>query len=507
MGTFNMGNNRYGTCKMGYMVPIQLQEVLPGEVWKCKSRALIRMAPMVAPVFSRVKIRIHHWFVPNRLVWTNFTKFITGGEDGMDASVHPYFEINESVGTSSLMDYLQIPPSVAVGTRINAMPVRGYQLIKKLFYRDQDLEDSAPGLPTISLADGADTTTTTALQRFCWDKDIFTTARPFTMKGPDVTIPVSASSDPLVERVSNAAAWKSYNAATNTASATGHSQIDGSSLLTNSVTNTSFDPMGGLAVDADDFYIQIPDLRLGAAMARYEENRARFGGNYVDYLNYLGVNYSDKTLQRPEYLGGDQDVISFSEVLQQSPNSDDGSSEGDGVGTMTGHGISAFGKGGFKYRAEEHGFIHSVMMIAPESEYGNGVPKMYDRFTKEDYWQQELEHIGQEMVKNRELYAASASMYDPEGEFGWIDRYESYRTANNHQAVNGEMRDTLAFWNMVRLADPISPLPFVLNDTFVQCNPTNRIYQATWEDQVWYKIDNRAKKHSLVTANARPLLF
>jgi len=517
VGTFNMGNDKYGTCKMGYMIPIQLQKVLPGDVWKCKTRALLRLAPMVAPQFSKVKVRIHHWFVPTRLVWTDFPSFITGGEDGMNATVAPYFNITESQGQSTAMDYLGIPEAVAAGTHISAVPMRGYQLIKKLFYRDQDLETA----PTISLGNGEDTTTTKSLQRFCWDKDIFTTARPWTMKGPDVTIPISGGlggsapvlgigkqDDSFLE--SSVTARESDGTTSVYATA---SKIDPSVSTKNFYVeqeSTSGFPnihadLESSDVETDDLYVQIPDLRLAAAMARYEENRGRFGGNYVDYLNFLGVNYSDKTLQRPEYLGGDQGVIQFSEVLQTSaPDAD----EGEGVGTMVGHGISAFGKGGFKYRAEEHGFIYTIMMIAPDSQYGNGIVRdHYSEFTKEDYWQRELEHIGQQMVQNKELYAASASMYDPEGEWGWVDRYEHYRTAAHHQSVCGEFRDSLAFWHMVRLADLDSPVPFVLNDSFVQCQPTDRIYQATWEDQVWFKIDNRAKARRLVTANAKPILF
>lgn len=500
MGTFNFGNDKYLTCKMGYMVPIQMHEVLPGDTWKMRSKAMIRMAPMVAPVLSKVKVRIHHWFVPHRLVWPNFTDFITGGEDGLNASVFPYVTVSESLGQSTLADYLGIPPAVASGTTISALPFRSYQLIKKLFYRDQDLEAA----PVISTADGPDSTTDRSLQPFCWDKDIFTTARPFLQKGPDVTIPISGGPAP-VELADDLDLSPLTRLASDHTLATSINPLrsDGDGKFADASNNPlALDPNGTLEVsDLDDLYIQLPDLRVGAALQRYEENRARFGGSYPDYLNFLGVRYSDQRLQRPEYLGGDQGVISFSEVLQTTPVDDEG------VGNMYGHGITAFGKQGIKYRAEEHGFIISIMMVAPDSQYGNGIHKAWLRRTKEDFWQRELEHIGQEGIQNRELFAAAAMDYDPAGNFGYADRYQSYRESSGYQSVAGEMRDSLAFWHMVRLADPLAPLPFALNDSFVQCQPTNRIYQATWEDQLWCKIDNRAKVKRLVTSNARPVLF
>lgn len=502
MGVFNQGNDKFITCKMGYMVPIQLQEVLPGDNWKMRSKAMIRLAPMLAPQFSRVKVRIHHWFVPNRLVWDEFTDFITGGEDGMNASVFPTLEIDEFAGEGSLLDHLGVNPSAAENTLVSALPVRAYQLIKKLFYRDQDLETA----PVIDVGSGPDTTTDLSLQQFCWDKDYFTTARPWAQKGPDVTIPLSGGPADI-DRVSNAAAWRAVDSGTNNIAGGGNTQFDGAGLMTDSTTTVSLDPMGGLEADTDDLYIQIPDLRVSAALYRYQENRSRFGGNYPDYLNFLGVRYSDQRLQRPEYLGGDQGVISMSEVLQTSPESTDGDSDASGVGTMTGHGLASFGRQAIRYRAEEHGHIISIMMVAPDSMIGDGIHRMWLRNTKEDFWQKELEHIGQEGIYNRELCAQAAGGYDPGGRFGFQDRYQSYREGTGHPCVAGEMRSSLAFWHMARLLDPMAVVPYELNDSFVRCTPTTRVYQATWEDQLWCKIDNRAKVRSMVTANARPVLF
>lgn len=513
MGTFKLSAPpKYMTMKMGCLVPIQCREVLPGDTWQAHSQALIRLAPMVAPQFSTVTAKIHHWFVPNRLVWEDWEKFITGGEDGLDASVYPTISITESSGTSTLLDYLGVPPSVANPTTISALPVRACALIWNENYRDQDLQTKL----VIDKTSGPDTTTSTALQNVCWDKDIFTTARDSAAKGPDVVIPVSGGPAPVLGIGSENGTFGNTSG-TNTRESDGTTSTYANyriSSVGNADNQMRIEEGGGadggtadypwIRTDVDDVYTSIDDLRVGLALRRYEENRLRFGGRYPEYLSFLGVNYSDSRLQRPEYLGGGQEVLQFSEVVQTAPED---AEDSQGVGNFTGHGIGSLRSNKFKRYFEEHGHVISFLIVKPVSQYGDGLNKMWLRRTKEDYWQRELEHIGQEEIQNRELYAASSGGYDPAGRFGYQDRYEHYRTGAHEPSVAGEMRDALSFWHMTRLADLVSPLPFVLNSDFVSCVPTNRIYQATWEDQLWCRVDNSIIASRLVTDNAKPMTF
>jgi len=149
-------------------------------------------------------------------------------------------------------------------------------------------------------------------------------------------------------------------------------------------------------------------LREALALQRYEEARARYGSRYVEYLRYLGVRSSDARLQRPEYLGGGRQTLQFSEVLQTAEGADP-------VGEMRGHGISAMRTNRYRKFFEEHGFVITVMSVRPKTIYAQGLFRHWNRRTKEDFWQQELQHIGQQEILNKELYAAHAN---PNNTFG-----------------------------------------------------------------------------------------
>ena len=178
------------TCDAGQLVPIGMTEVLPGDTFQHSTSLLVRASPLNTPVMHPVHVRVHHWFVPYRLIWTNFHNFITGGSDGNDATVAPYISIpggGYNVGT--LADHLGIPPSVGAGIHVSALPFRAYQLIHNEWYRDQDLVTPS----VINLGDGADATTDVNLKFCAWEKGYFTSARPWTQKGPAVSLPLGTS--------------------------------------------------------------------------------------------------------------------------------------------------------------------------------------------------------------------------------------------------------------------------------------------------------------------------
>ncbi|MEM2002466.1 MAG: major capsid protein, partial [Candidatus Methanomethylicaceae archaeon] len=184
---FSLSNYKLLSGDMGELIPVGLTEVLPGDTIQQATSALVRCAPLLTPVMHPVHVRIHHWFVPHRLVWDNFENFITGGPDGNDASVPPTVSSGSDGGFAigSLADYLGVPPQIDDLT-VSALPFRGYALIFNEWYRDQDLVAPLP----ISTADGPDTTTSLDLQKVAWEKDYFTSARPWEQKGPDITIPI-----------------------------------------------------------------------------------------------------------------------------------------------------------------------------------------------------------------------------------------------------------------------------------------------------------------------------
>ena len=174
---------------MGNLVPIGVLEVLAGDSIQQSTSALIRAAPLLAPVMHRVDVRIHHWFVPNRIIWEDWETFITGGPDGNDSSEYPTIDMGGSgAAVGSLADYLGVPTGVA-NLEVSALPFRAYNLIFNEWYRDEDLVSEL----ALSLASGADSTTATDLVNCAWEKDYFTSARPWEQKGPDITVPLGTS--------------------------------------------------------------------------------------------------------------------------------------------------------------------------------------------------------------------------------------------------------------------------------------------------------------------------
>lgn len=464
---FSLSSYRLLSLKMGQLVPIGLTEVLPGDTFQHNTNLLLRCSPLVAPVMHPCHVRIHHWFVPNRIIWDGWENFITGGPDGMDASSPPWFDLGgATVAESTLWDYMGIPTGTyPAGTyKISALPFRAYALIFNEWYRDQDLVTPL----VISKASGQDTTTNIALQNVAWEKDYFTTARPWTQKGPTVTIPLTGNA-PVTGIGILPAAVAGATGTLNETGANGVTYTQGNSFNTGNLfaklqgTNPSAKP----AIFADLSGVSAADidtLRKAFALQRYEEARARYGSRYTEYLRYLGVRSSDARLQRPEYLGGGRQTIQFSEVLQTGVTTGGSTS---GVGNLKGHGIAAARSNRYRRFFEEHGFVVSLLSIKPRTIYQSALHKHWSRFVKEDYWQKELEHIGQQAILQREINATSAA---PNGTFGWQDRYDDYRRTES--GVSGNFRSTLDFWHLARIfsGDP------ALNGAFVTSDPTNRVF-------------------------------
>lgn len=501
---FSLSHHKLFSCNMGQLVPIGLTEVLPGDSFQHSTAALVRVAPLLAPVMHPVEVAIHHWYVPHRLVWEDFEDFITGGPDGMDDSVFPTITLTYGAGppatgnntVGSLADYLGVPPENN-NLEVSALPFRAYSLIFNEWYRDQDLVTPL----VIDETSGPDTTTNTTLQYRAWEKDYFTSARPFTQKGPTVSIPLTGD-----------APISGLGVATGSTRTAGPFPVK-TSVGTETYTDGGFISnaagqelrMRSDASNIPDVYADlsnvsaasINDLRLAFALQRYEEARARYGSRYTEYLRYLGVRSSDARLQRPEYLGGGKNTIQFSEVLQTAPSADDGV-----VGTLKGHGIGAMRSNRYRRFFEEHGYVVSLLSARPRTMYTQGLPRTWNRRVKEDFWQQELQHVGQQEVYNRELFVGAGGT--PGGVFGYQDRYDEYRRMES--SIAGEMRTTLAdYWHMARI---FASQP-TLNADFVTSNPTDRIYAVTEElaNQLYIMARHSIQARRLVARTGTSYIF
>lgn len=452
---FSLSHYHLTSMNQGPLVPIGHFEVLPGDTVQMSTSALVRAAPLVAPVMHPVHARIHHWFVPYRILWDSFEAFITGGPDGDDASATPKITGTRLGGVTagSLANYLGIPIGTygATTSKFSALPFRAYNKIFNEWYRDQDLITALAQ----ATSDGDDAVTNISMPNVAWEKDYFTSARPWEQKGAAVTVPLQAApADPAGPGL--------IRNATTGATVAGALSAGVAGGLLAGATDVFYDPFGTTTIDVND-------LRESMALQRYAEARARYGSRYSEYLRYLGVKSSDARLQRPEYLGGGKQTIQFSEVMQTAEGVNP-------VGMLRGHGIGAMRSNRWRRFFEEHGIVMSFMSVKPRTVYMQAANKSWFRDVKEDYWQRELEHIGQQAIENREVFAATTA---PGGVFGYQDRYDEYRRAESR--VTGEFADTLKYWHMAR---DLTALP-TLNASFVESNPTTRIYAATTANQLY----------------------
>ena len=492
----SLSNTKLFTHDMGQLTPIGLLEVLPGDTIQQATTALVRCSPLLTPVMHPVDVLVQHYFVPNRLMWTSWEDFITGGPAGTSLPTFPTIAIpGGGFAVKSLADYLGVPTGVGAGQTVSALPFRAYALIWDEYFRDPDLQSEL----VVNLGDGADATTNTTLQNIAWQKDYLTTARPWEQKGPAITIslgnqaPVKGlmADSGITQSLAGltavgAAATGQTSRSANTGIFAGSKSAVGTAAATafNSTNANVYADLTGASA------ITINALREALALQRFEEARARYGSRYVEYLRYLGVRSSDARLQRPEYLGGGRQTIQFSEVLQTA--------EGvNSVGTMRGHGITAMRSNRYRRSFEEHGLVLSFMGVRPKPLYMDGLPRHWNRRNKEDFWQRELEHIGQQEVLNKEVRLAHAT---PDGIFGYSDRYAEYR--GQESTISGEFRSTLNMWHFGRAfgSDP------ALNSDFVKCVPTEVPFAVNTTNVLWSMAKHSIQARRLVTGNTQSFI-
>lgn len=502
---FSLSHYRLFSGRMGMLMPIGITECLPGDTFQQATSVFLRCSPLVTPVMHPVHVTVHHWYIPTRLLWDDWEDFITGGPDGMNASIMPTITAPSEGGFAigSLADYMAVPSGIP-NLEVCVLPFRAYALLYNECYRDQDLEEELP----ISLESGPDTTTNTTLQRCDWARDYFTTARPWPQKGPAVSVPVNltAAGQPSISATTIISGNGKPVFSTSNGNVPGNLvDASGGITLSSNSANHSTLQWRNPALKAStriDFQsgnpelgsVDINQLREAFALQRFEEHRALYGSRYVEYLRYLGVKSSDARLQRPEYLGGSRQTIQFSEVLQTAPGGDDP------VGALKGHGIGAMRTNRYRRFFEEHGYVITVMMVRPISVYMQGLSRMWNRRVKEDYYQRELQHIGQQEVLTKELYAGSnAGPTADDVVFGYQNRYDEYRWHESY--VSGEFRNILNSWHMAR---DFANEP-VLNADFINAVPTTRIFAAQQNDTLYCMANHSIQARRLMAKYGNPI--
>lgn len=438
----NLSSFKPTTMNMGWLVPINIVETLPGDTIRGSSSVFVRLNNMIVPPMHPVYVHIWHVYVPYYLLWDDFSDFITGGDDGLDTTGHPYVNCG-TVTEGTLKDYLGLS-SFAGTEQVNALPLEAYHYIYNELFDDRDFPIT-PAHTINTHINGL--RNDTVLRNALWQKDYFTTARNYESLGNDVTVPLTADGSQI--------GVTSGSAATSvlTADATGKIQ---SGITSDTIHGRG--QMSGYVVDVDD-------LRLAIAKDRFQHRAARHGGDYYEYLRALGIRGDDQRLGRPVILGGGRNVIQFSEVL--ATGTEAGVTE---LGEMAGHGVSAMRTPRYLRFFREHGIIMTLMTVRPMPLYTTATERFWYRTTKEDYFQPEYAKIGDQVVTNKEIDAGHAS---PDDTFGYQERYSEYRRALS--VVSGEYNSTLDHWHFARqwASDP------TLNWNFLVCGPTERPFADT----------------------------
>lgn len=454
---FNMSHEKQLSARFAKLYPIYLDEIVPGDKFSVKSQVLIRVAPLIAPVMHQIDVYVHYFFVPNRLIFDDWEKFITGE---MQTVLPGYSNADPNpCEAGKLGDYLGLPirnagqwGSAHNVMTVNALPFRAYNKIYNEFYRDENLQTE------VSLDQQE-------LLYRAWEKDYFTSALPWTQKGGSATVPFD-----IEYRHPDDVELFDING--NPVTTVGPVEWVGGTGTLN--VNSGVTTTMNIHNIEDEQFIDINKLRLAEKLQRWLERNARAGTRYVEHLlAHWGVTNSDYRLQRPEYLGGGKQPVVISEVVSTAETSTLPQ------GNMAGHGISVGQTNQFKKFFTEHGYVIGIMSIIPKTGYFQGIPKHFLRSDKFDFYFPEFAHLGEQEVLNAEIYFQTDGSTDPLT-FGYQERFAEYRYAPN--TVHGEMRTTLKHWHIAR---EFANQPN-LNADFIKCNPRRDIFPIEDDIDTFY---------------------
>lgn len=478
---FNMQTAHKTTFDSGYLIPIYVDEVLPGDHFKLNMTAFARLSTPIVPIMDNVYLESFFFFVPNRLVWSNWKKF-------MGEQINPGDSISYTIPTitspisgypiNGIYDYMGLPTvgQVTVGQTVShsALPLRCYNLIYNEWFRDENLQNST----TVSTGDGPDANSNYALLRRGKRHDYFTSCLPWTQKGTSAPVPLAGTAKV------NALATEHTTTGTNVAPQ--WRKVTDNSFATNLQTHgfgtngqsavstanaigaaTSIYPTNLYADLSSATATTINQLRQSFQIQRLLERDARGGTRYTEIVRaHFGVISPDARQQRPEYLGGGMTPVNIQPVPNTSGTGASGTTVPQGYLAATGQAVAR--NHGFSQAFTEHGYVVGLVSVRADLSYQQGMRRMWNRFTRYDFYFPVFAALGEQAVLNKEIYATGVVAQD-DAVFGYQERWAEYRY--NPSLITGLFRSTasgtLDVWH---LSQKFTALP-TLNSTFIQDTP------------------------------------
>lgn len=484
------------TFNSGKLIPVFIDEVLPGDTSRLSVNYFARLATPVKPIMDNIYLDWFFFFVPNRLVWEHWQNFCFEQEDPEDSIdyVVPAIMANDNKNNTylgSLWDYFGLPLNTSGAiTGISALPFRGVYLIWNEWFRDENLQksvkiqkgdknevlnsDRVSDQPSWLFKSGTDIFPGYPCPPRGKRHDYFTSALPWTQKGPGVSIGLAGTADLVLSSNNNPILFSGgagnsafENMAVNSAKIGKEANIQG---YTGEIENKGYLKFGsdvGLKGYADldtSSIFTINSLRTAFQMQKFYERLARGGSRYTEVLrSFFGVVSPDARLQRPEFLGSFTKMVNVNPIAQTSAT--DATSP---QGNLSAYGVTAAKFHGFSKSFVEHGYVFGFVCARADLTYQQGINKMWLRSTVYDWYWTTFAHLGEQAIELREIYAQGSEADTTV--FGYQERYAEYRYKPSQ--ITGKFRSSVVNGNldMWHLSQFFKNAP-TLNEEFIVENP------------------------------------